>query len=83
MGKNPTPINIDKIYVMLLDEGINVYRPVKSEHLYGDVHRISEQEIPEGETWEFQPGDLVVVKMRLLSEGEVLVATSKVDRAGV
>lgn len=67
-------INIENIYVGLLNEGIEVFRPVKAEHLYVDVWRISEQVIPEGETWEFQPGQKVNVKGREIEGVWSLVA---------
>ena len=32
-----------QIYVGLLHEGVEVWRPVQTEHLYGNVHRILDQ----------------------------------------
>ena len=47
------------IYVALLDEGVDCWRPVKAARLEEGVFRISEQEIPEQEVWEFGPRDVV------------------------
>jgi hypothetical protein len=48
------------ILVYLLDEGVDVWRPVESEEIGNDIFRIPVGvTIPEGENWEFRPGDLV------------------------
>jgi hypothetical protein len=67
---------IETIYVALLDEGVDVWRPVRAEHVRADVYRIADQTYEaETERWEFVPGDLVRCGMVNTNEGEVLAAT--------
>lgn len=64
-----------KIYVALLDEGVDVWRPVMAEPLDSDVYRILEQHYDEEtEHWQFQPGDTVVCAMVESGEGPILAA---------
>jgi hypothetical protein len=72
------------IHVYLLDEGVDVWRPVESEEIGNDIFRIpAGVTIPEGENWEFQPGDLVRCELKTLSKrSEVeasLVAVEKIE----
>ena len=47
----------DTIYVALLDEGIDVWRPVEAQRLSPDTWRIVDQDYDPGiEVWEFEPG---------------------------
>jgi len=63
------------IYVYLLDEGTDTWRPVTAEHIRADIYRIiSEPADPEDEKWEFLPGTLVRCRQQPLSGGEYLVA---------
>ena len=63
------------IYIRLLDEDIDVWRPVKAKKdVTGNAYLILEEEIPEDENWEFPPGSLVRVEQRVLENGPVLVA---------
>jgi hypothetical protein len=69
---------IKKIYVGLLNEGIDVWRPVKAEHLGGNVYRIVGQPYDrEIESWQFEPGDVVICEMIESSEERILAATRK------
>lgn len=52
------------VYVRLLDEGTEVWRPVDAERLGATTYRLSERPKPEDETWSFQPGDIVVVELQ-------------------
>jgi len=71
------------IYVALLDEGIDVWRPVGAIKLGDGLYRIlPPAPDPNLETLEFQPGDVVRCELRTLSEGRVLVATARVGAAG-
>ena len=73
--------NAATVYVPLLNEGVDAWRPVQAEHVGGDVYRLTGQK-PDGESWPFAVGDLVRCKERTLS-GEwarsqpVLVAYAK------
>jgi hypothetical protein len=68
--------NIKVIYVKLLEEGTDVWRPVLAKHKVGDVFTIEPQEVPVDEEWEFSPGDSVVVEDRNLS-GEFVAVCSR------
>ncbi len=68
------------IYVTLVGEGLNVMRSVRAEHLGRDFYKIVEP-MPEGETWEYQPGQVVRVKKKNLSTGKGLVAIEEAPRA--
>jgi len=64
-----------EIFVGLLDEAVNVWRPVQAEHLHDSAYRIVEQPYDhETEKWQFEPGDEVVCEMIALSDGKVLAA---------
>ncbi len=64
------------IYVRLLDEGTEVWRPVEAVYLVDDVFRITGSR-PEDESWEFQPGDAVHCEHHKLSGGKKLTANRK------
>ena len=70
-----------QIYVSLLNEGVNVWRPVQSEHLHGDLYRIISQPYDRAiETWQFEPDDEVICKMVKSSAGLILAATGKAEK---
>lgn len=46
------------VYVYLLEEGTDVWRPVKAMRITDGMYRLLGP-IPEGEIWEFQPDDIV------------------------
>ncbi len=69
------------IYVTLVGEGLNVLRAVRAENLGRDYYRIVE-EMPEGETWQYGPGQVVRCKKRNLSSGKAMVAFEEAQRAG-
>ena len=51
---------ISRIYVALLDEGIEVFREVLAQRLSEDQYRIVEQPYDQQvESWESVPGDVV------------------------
>jgi len=56
------------IHVPLLNEGTTVSRPVRAEQLSDGSFRILGP-IPADEEWAFAPGDRVVVKPHLFSDG--------------
>lgn len=63
------------IYVRLLDEGVDVRRPVLAEQMRNDIYRIDDQDYDrETETWEFLPRTHVVCKLIHSSEGQILAA---------
>lgn len=63
------------IYVVLLGEGTDVWRPVEVEVLGGGLFRIiSENANLEDEHWEFAPGSIVRGAQRASFDGPVVVA---------
>ena len=62
------------IYVRLVDEAVDVWRPARAQPLVEGIYRLASSAVPETETWEFPPGSLVAGEMKELSEGVVLVA---------
>lgn len=65
------------IHVRLLDEGVDVWRPVEARQLSESTFQIVGDPVPEDETWSFQPGDIVVAEHRPASgEDEVLTAVA-------
>lgn len=68
------------IYIRLLNEGTDVFRPVQAEKLEKNIFKIIETESynPECETWEFIPGQIVHCKNLELHGGVKMVARSVV-----
>ena len=52
------------VYVRLLDEGTDVWRPVDAQRIGATTYRLSDTPTPEDEVWSFQPGDIVVVELQ-------------------
>lgn len=68
------------IYVKLLDEGVDVWRPVVATRLASGSYRIDERSVDiEDEMWEFMPGTAVKCVERRLSGGVHLVAIERAD----
>jgi hypothetical protein len=72
--------NIFEIYVYLLDEGVDTWRPVKAEKLNDNLFRIvSDNPDPEDEKWQFSTGDIVKCEERILSNSKkCLVAIERI-----
>jgi hypothetical protein len=70
------------IYVYLLDEGTDVWRPVEAVHVGEDRYRIMSVNVdPEDERWQFSTGDVVRCSRRALSGGPALVAHERVEQS--
>jgi hypothetical protein len=70
------------VYVYLLDEGVDVWRPVQAKHLADDEYEImSVNPDPDDENWQFHSGDCVRCKLKRLHDGERLVAYELVQRS--
>ena len=68
-----------QIYVALLDEGVDVWRPVDAERVQGDDYKLAGS-VPDGEKWEFQPGDVVRCHERTFADGHTgLCAFARVE----
>jgi hypothetical protein len=63
------------IFVALLDEAVEVWRPVRAERERGNIFRIADQPYdPAEEAWQYEPGDRVVCDLISTSDGEILAA---------
>jgi hypothetical protein len=64
------------IYIQLLNEGTEVYRPVPASKIKDNLYKVEGFEIydPEDEIWEFTPSTYVLVEQRNLDGKKVLVA---------
>jgi hypothetical protein len=60
-----------QIQMPLLGEGVDVWRPVTSRALGGELFLIDVQPIPETEEWAFAPGDVVRCVDRDFADGSV------------
>ena len=70
--------NLVQIYIALLDEGVDVWRPVQAEHLSGNVYRILRQSYDRTvESWQFEPRDVVLCERVESGGGRILAATRK------
>lgn len=68
-----------QIYVALLGEGVDVWRPVEALYVNEDIYKILDQPYDRAiENWQFQPGQLVVCEMIESSDGPILAATGNV-----
>ena len=72
-----------QIYVALLNEGVDVWRPVEAIAKEEGVYQItSENHAADSEQWAFSTGDLVRCVHQEFSDGSSgLVAVAKVSRA--
>ena len=68
------------IFVSLAGEGLNMLRPVQAQQVRRDFYLIVEP-MPENESWQFQPGQIVRVQKRNLSTGKGLVAIEEAPKA--
>jgi hypothetical protein len=57
-----------RIYVALLDEGTECWRPVQAEHLGDDLYRIIGEK-PSDEVWRFGADDIVKCKVHVFQNG--------------
>lgn len=74
--------NIDTIeatvYVRLLDEGTDVYRPTRARHVTGNLFQLAADDSYDErlETREFLPGAIVCTEQRILEGERLVVAVS-------
>jgi hypothetical protein len=73
------PLKEAMVYVGLVGEGLNVMRSVRTEYLGRNYYRIVEP-MPEGERWEYGPGQVVRCEKKRLSSGKALVAVEEAPR---
>lgn len=77
------PSEVETIHVLLLGEGVDVWRPVSAVRVNADSWRITSDSSAaefEEETWEFATGDIVRSKKRVFAGGEeAMVAIEKIQ----
>ena len=64
---------VQTVYIELLGEGVDVWRPLQAEPESPAIFRLPPT-APSGETWRFPPGSRVLCETRQLSGGPALVA---------
>ena len=77
-------MNEETIYIYLLNEGTDVWRPVKAFQVKENIYKISSVNTdPEDEIWQFNKGDFVRCEFKPLSEKDnyqdKLVAVEKIE----
>lgn len=65
------------VHVRLLDEGVDVWRPVKARPLSEHVFYLSGEPVPADEVWVFKPGDAVIVERRTSDGTAILIAVAR------
>jgi len=70
-----------RVYVRLLDEGVEVFRPAQATLIGPGQARLAvpSDYDPEDEHWEFEPGSVVAITERLLDGEKVVVAVALGD----
>lgn len=67
-----------EIFVRLLGENVDVWRPVKAEQIAPDGFRIVDQPYDRGtERWEFEPGDEVLCELIASSDEDRFLAATR------
>lgn len=71
-------LNTDIVYVILLDEGVDVMRPVLAHHVDANIYVLIRPDDydPDDETWEFLPESRVVCNRIFKGEKIYLLASS-------
>jgi hypothetical protein len=66
----------ERIYIPLLDEGMDVWRPVEAWKIDESTYIVLRPDDydPADEHWEFPPGSTVVVERRDTPQGKILAA---------
>ena len=70
-------VGIETVYVELVDEGVQVWRPVRARS-EGEHFRVLST-APDGETWRYPWGSLVSCALRDIGDGPVLVAVALIE----
>ena len=71
--------DVTQIFVRLLGEGVDVWRPVEAERLGDDLYLVTDQQYDrELEHWQFEPGSRVRCEQVQSDNGLILAATKSV-----
>jgi len=71
----------EEIYVALLDEGVDVWRPAPAYRVDDATFVLLRPDDydPEDETWEFPPGAMVECEHKNIRDGQILAAVRRVN----
>lgn len=64
------------IYMPLLNEGTEVWRPVRARHILDDRYRVGD-EVSDNEQWAFAPGSTVICEWKVFNDGKQGLAAVK------
>jgi hypothetical protein len=71
------------IYVYLLNEGTDCWRPVEAAQIDDDLFSIDTEEANDDESWQFHTGEIVRCRPKTFADGTVhLVAYERVRLSG-
>ncbi len=74
----------EEIYIALLDEGVDVWRPAPAWKIADATYIILRPDDydPDDETWQFPPGSTVICEPKTITDGRILAAvrSKQVDR---
>ncbi|MGH6905865.1 MAG: hypothetical protein ACREIR_24360 [Geminicoccaceae bacterium] len=74
----------ETIYVALLNEGVDVWRPVEARRLPHGAYLIVEQDYDRStETWQLEPGTVVTCRVEKRNGSQITLATEKARRSAV
>jgi hypothetical protein len=75
----PTVTSTDTIYIPLLHEGIEVYRPTAGLRLRENIYQVlpTEHYGSDDECWQFVPGSVVECAMEFRNGQEILIAKKR------
>ena len=68
----------DLVYVPLVGEGTDCWRPVHADRIDGDVYEITVDKEPDGERWAFPPRSRVRCREHLFPDGRVGLAAVEI-----
>ena len=71
----------EKIFIALLDEGVDVWRPAPAWRVDGSTYIVLRPDgyDPDEERWEYPPGSTVHCEVRTVSDGTILAAVRRVE----
>jgi hypothetical protein len=69
----------EQIYMRLLDEGVDVWRPVPAWKVNEGTYIVLRPEWydPDDEHWEFPPGSTVICEPKTITDGDLLAAVAQ------
>lgn len=73
----------ETIHVALLDEGVEVWRPVAARKIAADTYLILDQDYDRDvENWQFEPGTVVRCRKEQRNGRQIVVATEEARCGG-